>query len=429
MRTCFYLCEVKRIQIINEHFMKTKYLFVLLLSITAGNACNDDTKNKKTDPPLITGDPVETEPPNTNYQPAFEGQTRIGSVTTETAWDASIITSSLSSPWGIISLPDGRLLVTQKSGTMRIVTVAGVISDPIDGIPTVNSLGQGGLLGLCLDPAFATNRMVYWVFSEADAGENITAVAKGKLSTDETTFENVDVIYRSNTPHNSILHYGGRVLFDETGNLMVSTGERSSTDTRPLAQSVSSSLGKVVRITKDGDPAPGNPTFSGAGALPELFTIGHRNPQGLALHPVTGDVWLGEHGPQGGDEINRLQPGKNYGWPVITYGEEYSGQPVGAGIQQQTGMEQPVYYWDPVIAPSGMTFYTGDRVPEWENNLFITSLKQTHLVRLVIRDNKVVGEERLLASEGQRFRDVTQGPDGALYAVTDAGRLYRIDKE
>lgn len=381
------------------------------------------------DAPLITGDPVETEDPNTDYEPAFEGQTRIGSVTTETAWTKSIITSSLSSPWGVVSLPDGRLLITQKGGTMRIVTVAGVVSAPITGIPAVNASGQGGLLGLCLDPEFATNRMIYWVFAQAVAGGNLTAVGKGKLSDNETIIENADVIYQSTPAHASTLHYGGRILFDDTGNLIVSTGERSVLDTRPLAQSVSSSLGKTVRITKSGDPAPGNPTFSGAGALPELYSIGHRNPQGLALHPVTGEVWLGEHGPQGGDELNRLEPGKNYGWPVITYGEEYSGATIGAGIQQQTGMEQPVYYWDPVVAPSGMTFYTGDRVPEWENNLFMTSLSQTHIVRLVILNNKVVGEERLLVSEGQRFRDITQGPDGALYAVTDGGRLYRIDRE
>jgi glucose/arabinose dehydrogenase len=411
--------------------MNAKYILVLLMGLVAGAGCNDkDEKEKDTDnPPLVTGDPVETEPPNTTYEPAFEGQTRIGSVTTETAWHADILTASLSSPWGITSLPDGRLLVTQKGGTMRIVTLAGAVSNPIDGIPAVNASGQGGLLGLCLDPEFATNRMVYWVFAESSAGENITAVGKGKLSDDETTIEDADVIYRSNTPHSSTLHYGGRILFDDTGNLIVSTGERSSIDARPLAQSVSSSLGKTVRITKNGDPAPGNPVFSGAGALPELYTIGHRNPQGLALHPETGDIWLGEHGPQGGDELNRLQPGKNYGWPTITYGEEYSGATIGAGIQQQAGMEQPVYYWDPVVAPSGMTFYTGNRVPEWENNLFMTSLSQTHIVRLVIIDNKVVGEERLLAGEGQRFRDITQGPDDALYAITDGNRLYRIDRE
>jgi glucose/arabinose dehydrogenase len=407
--------------------MNANYIFGLVIGLFLITGCED--KDDKDNPPIETGEPVETEPPNTEYEPAFEGQTRIGSVTTETVWVADVLTSSLSSPWGITTLPDGRLLITQKGGTLRIVTVAGVVSDPIDGIPAVNASGQGGLLGLCLDPDYATNRMVYWVFSESGGDGNITAVAKGKLSDDNTTIEDADVIYRSNTPNSSTLHYGGRILFDETGNLLVSIGERSVLETRPLAQSVTSSLGKVVRITKNGDPAPGNPTFGGAGALAELYTIGHRNPQGLALHPETGDIWLGEHGPQGGDELNRLQPGKNYGWPVITYGEEYSGQPVGEGIQEQADMEQPEYYWDPVIAPSGMTFYKGDRVPEWENNLFMTSLSQTHIVRLVIQDNKVVGEERLLASEGQRFRDITQGPDDALYAITDAGRLYRIDKE
>ena len=196
-----------------------------------------------------------------------------------------------------------------------------------------------------------------------------------------------------------------------------------------MAQSVTASLGKVVRITTSGQAAPGNPTFSQAGALPELYTMGHRNPQGLAVHPVTGEIWQGEHGPRGGDEINRLQPGFNYGWPTITYGIEYSGEKVGAGIQVQTGLEQPVYYWDPVVSPSGMSFYKGNKVPEWQNNLFIGSLTATHVVRLVIENNKVVGEERLLASENQRFRDITQGTDGALYAITDGGRLYKIDKQ
>lgn len=408
--------------------MKARYIFGLLIGITLIAGCDDKTAPE--DPIIETGDPVETNPPKTDYQPAFAGQTRIGSVTTETAWKKTTVTTSLSNPWGIASLPDGRLLITQKGGSMRIVTVEGTVGTAITtGIPVVNSANQGGLLGLCLDPSFATNRVVYWVFSEAVTGGNITAVAKGKLSTNETAMENVVVIYRSTDPNSSTLHYGGRILVDATGHLVVSTGERSVAATRPLAQAVNSSLGKVVRITKDGAAAPGNPTFSGAGALPELYTIGHRNPQGLALHPTTNEVWLGEHGPEGGDELNRLQPGKNYGWPVITYGQEYGGATIGEGIQQKEGMEQPVYYWDPVIAPSGMTFYKGNRVPEWENSLFMTSLSRTHIARLVIQNNKVVGEERLLASEGQRFRDITQGIDGALYAVTDGGRLYRIDKE
>lgn len=379
--------------------------------------------------PDTTGPSVETDAPNTDYSPAFAGQTRINAVRTAAAFQVNTITTGLSAPWGITSLPDGRLLITEKGGSMRIVNLDGGVSNTIGGIPRVNSAGQGGLLGLCLDPSFESNRMVYWVFSEPAASGNLTSVAKGRLADNETTLEATAVIYRSNTPYNGNAHYGGRVIFDGTGNLLVSTGERSAMETRQMAQSISSSLGKVIRITTDGQPAPGNPAFNQSGALPELFTIGHRNPQGLAIHPITGEVWLSEHGPRGGDEINRLQAGINYGWPVITYGIEYSGQPVGGGIQQQEGMEQPVYYWDPVISPSGMTFYKGSRIPEWENNLFIGSLSGTHIVRLVIDNNRVTGEERLLANEGQRFRDITQGIDGALYAVTDQGRLYRIDNE
>lgn len=196
-----------------------------------------------------------------------------------------------------------------------------------------------------------------------------------------------------------------------------------------MAQDVSSSLGKIIRITKSGQPAPGNPVFSGSGALPELYSSGHRNPQGLAIHPQTGELWEGEHGPKGGDEINRIQPGKNYGWPVITYGVEYGGQPIGDAIQKQNGMKQPVYYWDPVIAPGGMTFYKGSRVPEWQNNLFLSALGATHIARLVIENNAVVAEERLFESENQRFRDITQAPNGVLYAITDSGKLYKIDKQ
>lgn len=390
-------------------------------------SCSND-KDVDTNPGTVTN-PVEVNAANTTYKPAFAGQTRINGVITNTPYEANVITSALTAPWGVKSLPDGRLLVTQKTGTFRIVTTAGVVSAPITGAPAVNSADQGGLLGLVLDPEFASNRMIYWVFSEAVGGGNNTAVAKGKLSADEKTIEGATVIYRATPANASTLHYGGRILFDKTGNLVVSTGERSVLQTRPLAQSLTSGLGKVVRITKDGQPATGNPAFSVTGALPELYTYGHRNPQGLALNPNNGEIWLAEHGPRGGDEINRLKAGSNYGWPTITYGIEYSGEKIGAGIQQQEGMEQPVYYWDPVVSPSGMTFYTGNRVPEWQNNLFIGALSGMHIVRLAIENNKVVGEERLLASENQRFRDVTQGADGALYAVTDGGRLYKIDKK
>jgi glucose/arabinose dehydrogenase len=372
---------------------------------------------------------VETNNPNSDYKPAFAGQTRINAVTTKTPYESTVLTTALKRPWGIVSLPDKRFLVTEKTGTMRIVSYAGAVSEPITGLPAVNPSSQGGLLGLCLDPQFITNRMVYWVFSEKTPEGNMTAVAKGRLSDNETSIENPTVIYRATPADNSNLHYGGRILFDSKGYLFVSTGERSGLRTRELAQSVSTGLGKIVHITKDGKPAPGNPTFTGTGALPELYTIGHRNPQGLAIHPVTGELWDSEFGPRGGDEVNRIVPGKNYGWPVITYGIEYQGGKVNEGIQQKEGMEQPVYYWDPVISPSGITFYDGKGIEEWKNNLFISCLSSMHIARLVIENNKVVGEERLLTSENQRFRDITQGSDGALYAITDQGRLYRIGKK
>jgi len=372
---------------------------------------------------------VETKAPNSAYKSAFAGQTRIAATKTTTPYEGKVLTEALTSPWGITSLPDGRLLVTQREGSMRIVTTAGKVSDPITGLPAVNSSGQGGLLGVRVDPDFATNRMVYWVFSEPLSDGNLTAVAKGKLSADEKKIENATVIYRATPADKGNLHYGGRILIDKQGNLVISTGERSDLVTRPQAQSLNSGLGKVIRITKDGKPASGNPFVGRADARPELYSYGHRNVQSLAFHPVTGDLWEGEFGPRGGDEINRIQPGKNYGWPTITYGIEYSGQKVGEGIQQKDGLEQPVYYWDPSVSPSGMTFYSGNNVPEWNNNLFIGTLSGMHVLRLVIENNKVVGEERLLSDQLQRFRDITQGKDGALYAVTDQGRLYRIDKK
>lgn len=373
--------------------------------------------------------PVETKSPNSDYKPAFPGQTRIAGVKTKTAYEGRIIATSLSSPWGMVSLPDGRLLITEKRGSMRILTTSGEMSEAINGIPEVNPSGQGGLLGLTIAPQFTSNRMVYWSFSEKTPDGNNTAIAKGKLSQDEKRIENATVIYRATPAYRGNLHYGGRIIFDRTGNLIISTGERSDLVTRPQAQQLNSALGKVVRITKEGQPAPGNPFAGKSDARPELYSYGHRNVQGLAIHPVTGDLWENEFGPRGGDELNRIEPGKNYGWPIIGYGLEYSGRKVGEGITQQEGLVQPVYYWDPVLSPSGMVFYTGDQIAEWKNNLFICGLSSTHIARLVIQNNKVTGEERILANEGQRFRDITNGKDGALYAITDEGRLYRIGKK
>jgi glucose/arabinose dehydrogenase len=400
----------------------------LAVAITACGSSGADNQQIATPADTTRLAPVETNAPNSDFKPAFEGQTRIGGVKTTTPYEGKVLSEGLNRPWGITSLPDGRLLITEKSGTMRIAAADGTLSDAITGLPAVDDRGQGGLLGLTIDPDFTNNRIVYWTFSQAVTGGNLTAVAKGRLADDEKTIENAQVIYQATPAFNSTLHYGGRILFDKTGNIVFSTGERSIIEARPESQYLNSALGKVIRITTDGKPAAGNPFANQADARPELYSYGHRNVQGLAFHPVTGDLWETEFGPRGGDEVNLVKPGNNYGWPIITYGREYSGQVIGETIQQKEGMEQPVYYYDPVISPSGITFYTGDQIPEWKNNLFISALSGMHIARLVIENDKVVGEERLLADQSQRFRDITQGEDGALYAVTDQGRLYRIGK-
>ncbi len=388
------------------------------------------TCNKKQEvTPTAEGVPVEAEAPNAKYEPAFSGQTRINGVKTKTPIEIKILNTTLKKPWGIAPLPDGRLLITEKEGILRIANVSGAISEQISGLPDVNDSGQGGLLDVTIDPDFTRNRMVYWTFSEKSTQGNLTAVAKGRLADNERTLENVKVIYRAMPAYDGVLHYGSRILFDKTGNLLVSTGERSDIETRPQAQSLNSALGKIIRITVDGKPAAGNPFANNPKAIPELYSFGHRNVQGLAFHPVTGDLWENEFGPRGGDELNRIVAGKNYGWPTITYGIEYDGRIIGRSTTQKEGMEQPVYYWDPVVSPSGMTFYSGNAIPEWKNNLFIGGLSSQHIIRLVIENDKIVGEERLLADEGERFRDVAQGKDGALYAITDGGKLYRIAKK
>lgn len=398
---------------------------ILLYSCDSSEPKNDFTDEEQDS---TVHEPVETKDPVTEYTPAFAGQTRIAGVKTSTGYEGSVLTDDLNSPWGITSLPQGRLLITEKEGTMRIATQQGELSDPITGLPEVDSRGQGGLLGLTVDPDFTNNRMVFWTFSQPVEGGNLTAVAKGRLADDEKTIENAQVIYQATPVYDGALHYGSRILFDKAGNIIFSTGERSDLETRHQAQDLNSALGKIIRITKEGKPASGNPFEGRDDARAEIYSYGHRNVQGLALHPVTGDLWDSEFGPQAGDEINRIEPAKNYGWPIITYGLEYSGDKIGDAIQQQEGMEQPVYYWDPVISPSGITFYSSNVIPEWQNNLFIAALSGQHVARLVIEDNKVVGEERLLSDEGQRFRAITEGTDGALYAVTDQGRLYRIGK-
>lgn len=373
--------------------------------------------------------PVETNPANATYTPAFEGQTRVAGVKTTAPYSVTLLTSDLRNPWAVTSLPDGRLVITEKSGTVRIATLDGGLSVPIDGFPLVDDRGQGGLLDVAPAPDFENSRMLYFSLAERTDEGSLTAVGRGRLSDDETVIENFEIVYRAIPYYDNSMHFGSRIVFDQDGNLFVSTGERSDLATRPLAQTLDNGYGKILHITADGQPVAGNPFIGQSWALPEIYSYGHRNVQGLDIHPETGELWAGEMGPRGGDELNLIEAGKNYGWPTIGYGIEYSGAPVGAGITQQEGMEQPVYYWDPVLAPSGMVFYTSGVIPEWKNNLFIGGLASTHIARLVLDGQKVVGEERLLADEGQRFRDIGMGADGALYTVTDGGRLYRIGVE
>ncbi len=397
-------------------------LAILLNACLQSNGNPDNTADSNQLPP------VETRKPNADYKPAFTGQTRISGAKTTTPYKVDKIGDKLGQPWAIVPLPDGRLLLTFKKGYMQLHTTEGVLMKKITGFPKVDDNGQGGLLDVTPDPAFSTNKTIYWSFSEPSGNGNLMAVAKGQLNEAKGIIDNPQVIFRATPSLKSVLHFGSRLLFDRYGYLFVSTGERSVLEGRAQAQLLSSGLGKIFRITKEGKPAPGNPFIKQAGAVPEIYAYGIRNCQSLDIHPVTGDLWEAEFGPRGGDELNIIKAGKNYGWPVITYGIEYSGQKVGDALQQQAGMEQPVYYWDPTLSPSGMTFYKGKDIPEWQNNLFIGGLSGSHIARLIIVNNKVTGEERLLADKNERFRDVAYY-NGMLFTVTDGGSLYRISKK
>lgn len=358
--------------------------------------------------------PVETKSGFANYKPAFPGQTRVAGAKTTTPYKVEKIASRLGNPFAIVAMPDGRLMVTLKSGTMEIHDKNGALVKKITGLPEVVYAGQGGLLDVAFDPAWTSNKIIYWSYSEKYESGSVTAVAKGKLNEAEGKVDNIAVIFRATPATKGNLQFGSRLVFDRNGDLFVSLGEKFAPEVRVQAQDLNSYLGKIVKITKAGKP--------------EIISRGHRNPEGLDINPATGELWESEFGPRGGDEINLIRPGKNYGWPVITYGLEYSNDKVGEGIQQKAGMEQPVYYWDPVVSPSGICFYKGAGIPEWKNNLFVACLSGQHVDRLIIRNNRVVGEERLLTDKKQRFRDVAYS-DNALYAITDDGDIYRVEAE
>ena len=371
---------------------------------------------------------------NPEQKPALPGQTDAPEMKSNVAFDVVTVAEGLQNPWSLAFLPGGKMLVTERPGRLRVVDAAGKLSAAVTGLPAVFSRGQGGLLDVVLDPAFAKSNLIYWSFSEPQAdGTNNTAVARGKFVDDATAprVDDVQVIYHQRPSLNSPLHFGSRLVFGRDGTLFITQGERSIIPGRMQAQKMDSGLGKIVRINPDGSIPKDNPFVGKEGVLPEIWSFGHRNVQAATLHPATGELWESEYGARGGDEINIARKAKDYGWPTITYGIEYAGGPIGAGITQQAGMEQPLYYWDPIIGPSGMIFYTGNLFPAWKGNLFIGGHGTLDLVRLVIEGEKVVGEERLLKDlqpKPERIRDVRQGPDGAIYMVTDSatGRIIKL---
>jgi aldose sugar dehydrogenase len=414
-----------------------RYAFLsIVVFALPGTACSqraEDTANAaaarvsadSTDPSCT---PIETREPNASgQQPAFKGQTRACGVKSNVAFDVTVLAKGLEHPWSVEPLPGGDLLVTEKPGRMRIVSAAGRLREPLTGLPRVDARGQGGLLDAVLSPKFESDRTIYWSFSEPRQGGNATSVARGVLSSDRTGLEQVRVIFRAMPTYNGDKHFGSRLMFGTDGMLYVTLGERSDTPMRPQAQQLNSHMGKILRINPDGSAPKDNPFVGKDNAKPEIWSLGHRNVQAATFDPQ-GRLWEVEHGTNGGDELNLVQKGKNYGWPIVAYGEEYSGQAIQGAVTAREGYEQPVYYWDPVIAPSGAQFYTGSAFPEWKDNLFVGGMGAQALVRLTLENDRVTGEEHLLKDRKQRVRDVRQGPDGALYIVTDEdnGQLWKV---
>ena len=376
------------------------------------------------------GAPADPRPANDpNQKPAFAGQTDAPEKISNVAFDVVTVVEGLVNPWSVAFLPNGKMLITERPGRLRIAS-DGKLSEPVAGLPEVFARGQGGLLDVALDPGFAKNNTIYWCYSEPrEGGVNNTAVARGTLVDDATPrVDEVKTIYHQAPSLNSPLHFGCRIVPASGDTLFITQGDRSITEGRMQAQNLDSLLGKIVRINSDGTIPKDNPFVGKEGARPEIWSIGHRNVQAAALYPGTGDLWEIEHGTRGGDEINVARKGKDYGWPTIAYGIEYRGGPITGGIQQKEGMEQPLYYWDPIIGPSGMAFYTAGLFPAWKGNLFVGGHGSRDLVRLELQGEKVVGEERLLKDMKEAIRDVRVGPDGALYVLADSakGRLLKL---
>ena len=377
----------------------------------------------------VVGRPLETrDPVGASQKPAFAGQTRAPAIRTRAPVEATVVARGLNHPWALAFLPKGRMLITEKPGAMRVLSAAGEVGAPIANVPEVLYKSDGGLLDLVIDPKFASNRQIYFAFAEPRTGGSGLTLASARLSDDETALESVRILLRIEPTHTSVSHFGCRLLFDKQGKLFMTSGERMDPVIRVQAQQLESRMGKLLRLDTDGSAAPGNPFEKTAGALPDIWTYGHRNSQGLAYHPKTHELWSIEHGEAGGDELNLIEPGLNYGWPLIAYGTEYDRRPINGGLTNAPQMQQPKYFWDPAIGPTSMTFYTGKLIPEWRGNLFIAAHMGQHLARLVLKGHRVVGEERLLLDQKQMMRWVGQGPDGALWVLTDDadGRLIRL---
>jgi glucose/arabinose dehydrogenase len=335
------------------------------------------------------------------------------------------VLEDLESPWALAFLPDGRWLVTEKPGRLRIVSRDGRLSAPLAGLPAVDAGGQCGLLDVAVDPKFAANQLIYWTFAEAGPGGNSTALARARLVGEQ--LQDVRTIFSQKPKMRSQNHCGSRIVFDREGRLWLGLGDRFSG--KDLVQKLDNHLGKVVRLENDGRVPADNPFVGRAGAMPELWSLGHRNIQGAAIHPVTGELWATEHGPQGGDELNVVEAGRNYGWPLLTYGRNYGTGTVIGEEGPKPGFEQPLRYWVPSVAPSGLAFVTSERYPGWQGNLLLGTLREQRLIRLVLDGRTVVQEERLLADLDQRIRDVRQAPDGWIYLVTEGrnGRIWRLE--
>lgn len=404
-------------------------LVAMVVTGAIGTACSGQSAEQlETTVERVTCAPLETRSPTASGQsPARAGQTRACAMASSETFDVTVVATGLARPWSVEPLPGGDFLVTEKAGRMRIVSAAGALGAPIEGVPPVDARGQGGLLDAALSPSFETDRMIYWSYAEPRSGGNGTSVARGVLSADRARLDQVQVIFRVQPTYAGAMHYGSRLAFGPDGMLYVTFGDRSDAPMRPYAQRMDSHLGKTVRIRPDGSVPPDNPFVGQSGALPEIWTVGHRNIQAAAFD-ADGRLWGIEHGTNGGDELNLLEKGKNYGWPLVAYGVEYSGAPIAGAVTHRDGFEDPDYYWDPVIAPSGAQFYSGSAFPSWRGNLFIGALKEMRLVRVRIENGRVTGEQHLLVDRRQRIRDVRQGPDGALYLVTDEdnGELLRV---